>query len=358
MTSTSARPSSTNIVHRGKGGAGPFMLTLCRLAEPVSIRPPQAPHLRPFTFFTSRAPQQDGSDHLYLHMGFFETLASAEKWARAVRGRHPGAIATAAPRAFWQLPDAESPSSQPVAAQGGSANNRQFAPVNGEPLTDTQVLNILEVRRYARPQNDGDERANEQIELIRPDDTAIRRALKEAVVQGVPVSFAVQLHWSTRPIDPTRLPALEIFDAYTLYGVETRRANRSCFFLRLGFFSDPVSAKQVALHVRSTFASAAVVPVLDEEITRAREPGAETSIPCLVQQRRAQLDCSGTAPWATLSQAESAPPRSASPGAETLEQTLAQLAERELWNDPDVLSDTGVRHLKVEMEQRKSGRRH
>src|SRR6185437_10301941 len=104
MTSSLAIPgsSSTNIVHRGEVGAGPFMVTLCRLVEPVAIRPPQAPHLRPFTFFTSRTPQQDGTGELYLHMGFFETLAFAERWARAVRGRHPGAIATRAPRMFWQ----------------------------------------------------------------------------------------------------------------------------------------------------------------------------------------------------------------------------------------------------------------
>src|SRR5487761_933170 len=103
-TSRSAGSSSTNIVHRGEAGTGPFMLTLCRLVEPVSIRPPQSPHLRPFTFFTSRARQRDGSEQVYLHMGFFDTLAYAEKWVRAVRGRHPDAIATIAPPTLWQEP--------------------------------------------------------------------------------------------------------------------------------------------------------------------------------------------------------------------------------------------------------------
>ena len=51
----SAGPSGTNIVHRGEAGTGPFMLTLCRFVEPVSIRPPQSAHLTPFTFVTSRA---------------------------------------------------------------------------------------------------------------------------------------------------------------------------------------------------------------------------------------------------------------------------------------------------------------
>jgi hypothetical protein len=43
-------------------------------------------------------------------------------------------------------------------------------------------------------------------------------------------------------------------------------------------------------------------------------------------------------------------------GAETLEQTLAQLAEREMWRDFDPLSDTGVRHLKVEVQEHDSDR--
>lgn len=347
MAATSPRSagfSSTNIVHRGEAGTGPFMLTLCRLIEPVSIRPPQSPHLRPFTFFTSCTRERDGSEQVYLHMGFFDTLALAERWVRAVRGRHPDAIATIAPPTLWQEP----------------AESQRFAPVNGKSLTDTQVLDILEMRRPVPGQNDGDEQGSEQIELLRPDDTGTRLALKEAVVLGAPVSFAVQLHWSVRPIDLDSVPALAIFKAYSLYTVESRRTSRSCYFLRLGFFGDPVSAKQVALHVRSSFASAAVVPVLDEEIACAREACMDTSsVPCLVQQRLdEQLELARMPTPATVSKPESSRRHRAHEGAETLEQTLAQLAEREMWNDPDVLSDTGVRHLKVEIEERSSSRRH
>jgi hypothetical protein len=352
MTSTttsagSADLSSTNIVHRGEAGSGPFMLTLCRLADPVCIRPPQSPHLRPFTFFTSRARQQDGSEQRYLHMGFFETLAHAERWARAVRSRHPDAMPSIAPPAFWLMADSDSPAS-------GSG---QFAPADNPSLTDTQVLDILESRRPAAPaESDNGEQGSGQIELLRPDDTGTRRALKEAVVSGAPVSFAVQLHWSAQPIDLSRVPPLPLLRAYTLYAVESRRANRSCFFLRLGFFGDPVSAKQVALHVRSSFASAAVIPVLEEETTRAREACTETSlIPCLLQQRDEQALEASVSAWSRGPQPESRR-RSTSDGAETLEQTLAKLAERELWNDPDWLSDTGVRHLKVEVQKRASGR--
>ncbi|MFZ0501823.1 MAG: hypothetical protein WAU49_08945 [Steroidobacteraceae bacterium] len=341
MTTTSAKSddsSSTSGVHQGAAATGPFMLTLCRLAQSVSIRPPQSPHLKPFTFFTSRARRRDGSEQLYLHMGFFETLGYAEKWARAVRGRHPDAIATAAPPSFRQ----------------------RFEPVGNESLTDTQVLNILEARRSALRQNDADESGSEQIELLRPDDTATRRALKEAVVQGMPVSFALQLQWSERPIDLSRVPPLAIFKAYKLYVVESRSASRSRYFLRLGFFADPVSAKQVATHVRSSFASAAVVPVLDEEMACAREACMDTSlIPSLLRQRLDQpLEPSGAPGWETMPTLGGGRSRRASPGSGQLAQTLAQLAEHERWSDPDLLSDTGVRHLKVEIEKLTSGGRH
>lgn len=341
MTSASARSvgsSSSSAVHRDGAGTGPFMLTLCRLAEPVTIRPPQAPHLKPFKFFTSRARQRDGSEQLYLHMGFFETLAYAQKWARAVRGRHPEAIATAAPPTFLQ----------------------RFEPVDNQSLTDTQVLNILETRQPGPTRDVADPQGSEQIELIRPDDTGTRLALKEAVVRGMPVSFALQLQWSARPIELSRVPELPIFKAYALYVVESRSAGRSCFFLRLGFFGDPVSAKQVAAHVRSSFASAAVVPVLDEEISCAREACTDTSlIPCLLRQRlehAPEPESAARPRWQEAPKPGNLRRRAASEG--SLEQTLAQLAEREMWSDPDFLSDTGVRHLKVEVEKLTGGGRH
>jgi hypothetical protein len=335
MTSASARSSSE---HRGEAGTGPFMLTLCRLAEPVTIRPPQAPHLKPFKFFTTRARRRDGGEHLYLHMGFFETLAYAQKWQRAVRGRHPGAIATAAPPALLQ----------------------RFDPVDNQSLTDTQVLNILETRQPGPAHEETGLPGSERIELIRPDDTGTRLALKEAVVRGMPVSFALQLQWSARPIDLDRVPPLPIFKAYALYVVESRSSGRSCFFLRLGFFGDPVSAKQVAAHLRSSFASAAVVPVLDEEIACAREACMDTSlIPCLLRERLDHVEPESSHRPEPGRRSENSRRRERSeeiPG--SLEHTLAQLAEREMWSDPDFLSDTGVRHLKVEVEKLTSGGRH
>ena len=244
------------------------MLTLCRLAAPVSLRPPRSPQLKPFTFFMSRARQADGSERLYLHMGYFESLNDAERWLQIARDRYPDAIATIAPAA----------DSRP--ALPGSTN---LAPVREESLTDSQVLKILDKSSVVSAQDHVDARTCDQIALLRPEDTGTRRALKEAVVQGAPVFFAVQLQWSAQPIDLRRVPSPAIFKGYTLYATESRREGRSRYFLRLGFFGDPVSAKQVAFQVRSNFASAAVVPVAEQEVTRAREAGTGTSIPYLGQ---------------------------------------------------------------------------
>ena len=82
--------------------------------------------------------------------------------------------------------------------------------------------------------------------------------------------YAVQLMWSVQPIDIAQVPQLAIFSAYTLYGAEGNRDGRRWYGVRLGFFTDAVSAKQVAHYVRSEFATVSVVPVTLRERERAR----------------------------------------------------------------------------------------
>src|SRR5215469_6210534 len=359
MTSLSAElagSSSTNPEHRAPAGTGPFMLTLCRLAAPVSIRPPQAPQLKPFTFFTSCARQPDGSERLYLHMGYFESLHDAERWLQIARGRYPDAIATVAPTALSRPPGSGAAALQAADSKPVMPRNNNLAPVHEESLTDSQVLKILD-RGSVLAQNNVAARNGDPIALLSPEDTGTRRALKEAVVQGAPVFFAVQLHWSAQPIDLSRVPSPAIFKGHTLYATESRREGRSRYFLRLGFFADPISAKQVAFQVRSNFASAAVVPVAEQEVTRAREAGTGTSIPYLEQPPGDRgLDSKGEPALPPEPKPLSEVPRRASRKGETLAQTLKRLAERELWNDPDSLSESGVRHLRIEVQKHSSGR--
>src|SRR5580693_5297182 len=82
--------------------------------------------------------------------------------------------------------------------------------------------------------------------------------------------YAVQLIWSVTPISVSQVPQLAIFSAYTLYGAEGNRDGRRWYGLRLGFFTDAVSAKQVAHYVRSEFSTVSVVPVTARERERAR----------------------------------------------------------------------------------------
>jgi hypothetical protein len=346
--------SSTDPEHRTQAGTGHFMLTLCQLPAPVAIRPPQSPQLKPFTFFTSSERQPDGSEQLYLHMGYFETLADAERWVEVVRGRCPNAFATIAPEEVLQPPNSGAPAdSQPAVSKGSEP-----APITAASLTDTQLLKTLDMRGVSAVQDDVEKNNRDQIALLRPEDTSTRHALKEAVAQGAPVSFAVQLEWSAQPIELSHVPSLAIFKAYTLYAIESRREGRSRYFLRLGFFGDPVSARQVAVQVRSNFPSAAVVPVAEQEVTRARE-GARgaSSIPYLVEQRVDQgIDSNGASASPTESKPLSVVPRRVSRGPETLMQTLKRLAEREMWTDPDSLSESGVRHLRVDVQGRPPGR--
>ena len=105
-----------------------------------------------------------------------------------------------------------------------------------------------------------------------------------------PAAFAVQLQCSVLPIALDKVPPLAIFSAYTLYCIEGSREGRKWHGLRLGFFNDPISAKQVAGYVRSEFASVAVVPVSAEE--RKRVGGEKGSVP--LRTAPAKSDGAGT----------------------------------------------------------------
>jgi hypothetical protein len=270
---------------------------------------------------------------------------------------------------------------------------------NDEPsLTDTQVLRYLETRRSDdnSPGRMAEESPDASISLLKPDDTGTRRALKEAVTQNAPVSFAVQLQWAVQPVELDKVPPLAIFSAYTLYTVEGSREGRKWYGLRLGFFSDAISAKQVAYYVRSEFASVAVVPVSPQEKLRASDEDkkANASLAFPRKHRQTQMeeftlfdsddgakDAKPAAkPAAPKQAAPAAKPAAARPvaqqpvakrgspakggggrvnardrkGPQTLEETLEILGASELEIDGgrgESINDTGVRHLRVEVQK-------
>src|SRR5579863_3755441 len=254
-------------------------------------------------------------------------------------------------------------------------------------LSDTQVLKLLETRRAVDSEPlPADMADGGAIPLLKPDDTGTRRALKEAVASNAPVAFAVQLQWSVQPAELHKVPPLAIFSAYTLYTVEGSRDGRKWYGLRLGFFSDAISAKQVAYYVRSEFASVAVVPVSPQERDRATEDNQRFSGVGAPRKRRGSEDnefklidsdeADGAAapsaaqpvaaPAAQAAAAAPSAPAAKQPPAsrnartdggkigarerrtpQTLEETLEILGANELaiaGAKGDTTSDTGVRH--------------
>jgi hypothetical protein len=184
--------------------------------------------------------------------------------------------------------------------------------------------------------------------------------------------------------------------------VEGSRDGRRWYGLRLGFFSDAISAKQVAYYVRSEFASVAVVPVSPQEKSRATEQDAAAALAAPAPTRVDPMeefklldDDTPRAPTATAlspppsrlaaAAAATLPPRvaagrgAAQPGIpgkaipgkprvvgtprptardtrnpQTLEETLEILGASQLTIDSgrgETLNDTGVRHLRVEVQK-------
>jgi len=109
-----------------------------------------------------------------------------------------------------------------------------------------------------------------EVRLVTPEDTQTLSDIRLDAENNAPPCFAVQLVWAVAPIDVAALPHLAIFDAYTLYNVEGSRQGRKWYGLRLGFFSDPNSATQVAHYVRADYPTVAVVPVAIKERDHAK----------------------------------------------------------------------------------------
>ena len=321
------------------------MLTLCELSAPTRIRTPDSESMRQFKFFMSRSRNADGTEQRRLHMGYFGSLAEAEQWAQTMRTRFPAAKAERVPLRILQQRTPETPAVPPAGD----------VPV----MTDTQVLRVLEARRFT-PVEQAQENDVRGISLVGPDDTQSRRVLKDAVIQGAPVQFAVQLFESATQINLANVSALAIFSHYTLYKTSVTREQRAAHSLRLGFFKDAISAKQVAYYVRSHFATVAVVPVTEAERQQAtRSPIDPDQLSDSFQRSLDDaLDAPAPAPAPKPIPAPSKPSvRSTLPKRrDSLEQTLELLAASEMWNEPDSLSETGVRHLKLEVQKKKSFR--
>jgi hypothetical protein len=217
---------------------------------------------------------------------------AAQVSAPALHASKPAAPVPAAPpvQAAAPAPVARPAAPEPIAARAAPEPTVQMpamtasAAVNNvrqvieelDDLSDTQTIRLLE--RHS-PYREGSREADvdEAIRVIKPEDAQAMQSIKSDVKRNAPVLFAVQLDWSVTPFDMAKVPPLAIFNAYTLYTTEANRDGRAWFGLRLGFFSDAVSAKQVAYYVRSDFKTVSVVPVTTIEKERATDLNASRS---------------------------------------------------------------------------------
>jgi hypothetical protein len=335
----------------------------------------------------------------------------APKIAAQVSAPALTATAPQAPKA----PPPEPTVQMPVLSATPSLTNVRQVIDELDDLTDTQTIRLLE--RHT-PYREGSQEASvdEAIRVIKPEDAASMLAIKSDVKRNAPVLFAVQLDWSVTPFDLAKVPPLAIFNAYTLYTTEANRDGRVWYGLRLGFFSDAVSAKQVAYYVRSDFKTVSVVPVTTIEKERATDLNAARSGihkavnvkegPAPTPQSLASSNSSGifklleddtpeqieqdvdgeasprffkpapaaSKPAPAAAGASAAPPaakkpasKARKPGAkgvrrdahaqvdeETLDQTLEILGAHTLEITNDKSGDTGVRHLRVKIDKKGS----
>jgi hypothetical protein len=213
------------------------------------VPPPPTPAAR----VRKNAERQTGASSLSDVRAAISSLedAAARKAAAARARRNTAAspqhptIPTCMPVAIAPATRSAAPPAPPAARVAPAAPTTRSAPAQ-PALSEQAVLKLLE--RSAK---------------------AAKTAPATAPREEKPC-YAVQLLWSVQPIDVARVPQLAIFSAYTLYGAQGHRDGRRWYGLRLGFFTDAVSAKQVAHYVRADFATVSVVPVSERERDQAK----------------------------------------------------------------------------------------
>jgi hypothetical protein len=102
-----------------------WVINLCSLAAPMVIPQPRASRLTRFSFFLNHY-QEEGRLQYRLLMGYFESVAEADKWLATLKKVYPHAFVSEAPR------------SQP------------------DLMSNTQALRILQLGQVANVQGDAD----------------------------------------------------------------------------------------------------------------------------------------------------------------------------------------------------------
>lgn len=290
----------------------PLAITLCSTSVPMMLQLPLLSVFAGLTVFRSRA-VEEGRERFRMHLGYFYDLERAEKVLVAARRFYPGAFLAEAPRSgMGSLDDtmnaafqfAKGPAARLVVAQELPPESELQAIADPAPVAMAAAVDGLAAPAYdddtgvetptAAPTATPTFTATDPeplpatVELdatstildvatpapaadaSRPGHATAAAGTNERVAVGVQ-RYAVQLKWSLSAVDPQTIPHHALFRQFTLYGVSVPRGAASEHGLRLGFFSNLHSAKQVADYVRHDFPHASVVPVSERELVRAQQ---------------------------------------------------------------------------------------
>ena len=80
--------------------------------------------------------------------------------------------------------------------------------------------------------------------------------------------FAVQLAVSDRPVNLETIPRFDVFEAHRLYAIQGRLGARTCYALRLGFFTEQQAALTICTDLQAFYRAASVVQVSEAEQVR------------------------------------------------------------------------------------------
>lgn len=145
-------------------------------------------------------------------------------------------------------------------------------PVTANAMRAAQAASITAVSRQAlastwRQQGDGGPTL---------DTTQTIRALTKTELedaQGLKW-FVVQLAVSDQPVNLDTMPRLDIFEAYRLYSIAMMENGSIRHCLRLGFFSEAVSAEAVMGYLKTFFGSPTIERISTAEHERFKDPPA------------------------------------------------------------------------------------
>ena len=276
-----------------------YVITLVASSAPVPLPVLDESHFAGLAAFRSRR-IEDGRERFRIHVGYFTSMGDAELVLPLLRDNYPWAFVGPAPQSnLGSLDDtsisrfrivrpaAKAPATAaasapaPVAAAVAKPATPQFtvvpavaaaAKAAAPPVVPASAVAAKPVRVATPPILPMSDAIATRPAAAAPRTATSRQPTAAPPIAAPPAAapqrYAVQLLWSSKPIDLARIQHLGVFDGYLLYAVETRHGGSRMYGVRLGFYDDALSARLVALYVRPTF-KGVVIPVSAREVESA-----------------------------------------------------------------------------------------